>query len=211
MDDPEVASVIIALYVDDGLVFTNCERLLTEVISHLKSKFEITIGDATSYVGLQIERTADRINVHQGHYIRRKAELLGLCEPTSVSTPLHVTSRYCKAGVVGGKQEDKTDKPYRQLIGTLMYAANGTRPDIAYAVCSLSRFNDEPRKSHWEAAKRVMRYLAQTDQRGISYAHRDEGLNIQCYSDADHGGDRDDRRSVSGILVQVNDAPVLES
>lgn len=94
LDDDRVQSVMIALYVDDGLIFTNSKGLLEEVLTHLRSKFEITVCNAISYVGLQIERRNDTIVLHQTSYIKRKAELLGLHEPASVSTPLHVIARY---------------------------------------------------------------------------------------------------------------------
>lgn len=53
-----------------------------------------------------------------------------------------------KEGVLGGIPEPIIEAPYRQMIGALMYAANGSRPDISFAVSSLSRFNEEPRDSH---------------------------------------------------------------
>ena len=84
---------MIALYVDGGLIFTNSNSLLKEVLAHLRSKFEMNVGDASSYVGLQIEQTEDAIIVHQSNYIKRKALLMKLHELTSVTTPLHVTAR----------------------------------------------------------------------------------------------------------------------
>ena len=52
--------------------------------------------------------------------------------------------------------------PYREAIGSLMYAAIATRPDISFAVSTLSQFLENPGESHWEAVKRVFRYLAGT-------------------------------------------------
>ena len=48
---------------------------------------------------------------------------------------------------------------YQQMIGSLQYAAGGTRPDIAYIVGVLARFCHKPTQLHRTAAKRVFRYL----------------------------------------------------
>ena len=50
---------------------------------------------------------------------------------------------------------------YRQLVGSLMYLVN-TRPDLCFAVNTLSQFMVEPRSVHWVAAKHVLRYLSGT-------------------------------------------------
>lgn len=45
---------------------------------------------------------------------------------------------------------------YQRLIGKLMYLACGTRPDIAFAIGQLSKYNADPRKNHLQVAKRVV-------------------------------------------------------
>ena len=50
--------------------------------------------------------------------------------------------------------------PYREAVGSLMYASLGTRPDITYAVSILARFSQNPARTHWEAVKCIFRYLA---------------------------------------------------
>ena len=65
-----------------------------------------------------------------------------------------------------GKLVDPTI--YRQLIGSLMYLVN-TRPDLCFAVNTLSQFMVEPRSVHWTAAKHILRYLAGTVDYGLDY------------------------------------------
>ena len=64
------------------------------------------------------------------------------------------------------KREEQNPKmenrPYRSLVGSLLYVATGTRPDIAFAVCQLSRHLEKPSEEHWNAAIRVLRYLKST-------------------------------------------------
>jgi hypothetical protein len=58
--------------------------------------------------------------------------------------------------------------PYREIIGSLMYAAQGTRPDVAFPVTALSQFLQNPGQTHWEEAKKVVRYLKGTRETGIT-------------------------------------------
>jgi hypothetical protein len=68
------------------------------------------------------------------------------------------------------------ETPYNALIGSLLYLATSTRPDIAHAVSMLSRFISSPRVEHWAASKSVLRYLSETKSLGLLYGDRTEGL-----------------------------------
>ena len=96
---------------------------------------------------------------------------------------------------------------YQSLVGSLMYLSVCTRPDLAYAVGILARFSSKPNRSHWTAAKRVLRYLKGTANHGIAFTKSESG---EClgYSDADWAGDQEDRKSTSGYLFQMAGGPV---
>jgi hypothetical protein len=89
-------------------------------------------------------------------------------------------------------------RPYRQLVGALAWLALGTRPDIAFAVSSLARFGHNPRRVHWEAAKRVLRYLKGT--RGWRLTLGGKVSQVAAFTDADWGSHRDDRHSVRAYI-----------
>ena len=91
--------------------------------------------------------------------------------------------------------------PYREAIGSLMYASVGTRPDISFAVSTLSQFLDNPGQVHWEAVKRVFRYLLGTKNWGLTYGGGKIGL--EGYSDAD-GASQEHRRAISGYAFIMN-------
>jgi hypothetical protein len=78
-----------------------------------------------------------------------------------------------------------------------MYAILGTRPDLTYAVSTVSKYSSNPNKTHWASVKRIFRYLNGTKHLGITYGGTKE-LNLIGYSDSDWGGDLDTRRSTSG-------------
>lgn len=59
--------------------------------------------------------------------------------------------------------------PYREHIGSLLFLALYTRPDILFAATKLSQYNSNPEKQHWQQAKHVLRYLSATRDHGIVY------------------------------------------
>ena len=80
---------------------------------------------------------------------------------------------------------------YANLIGSLMYLAIATRPDIAYAINKLAQFTSVPKPKHWTAVKRIFRYLKSTKNYKLTYGGSDELLNeeLNIYCDADWASD----------------------
>ena len=90
---------------------------------------------------------------------------------------------------------------YRQIIGLLMYLTN-TRPDIFFAMNTLSQFLVEPRRVQLVVAKHVMRYLKGTIDCGLSY-DRDHNFTLSGYTDSDWVGSVVDRKSTSGCCFSL--------
>jgi hypothetical protein len=95
---------------------------------------------------------------------------------------------------------------YSQIIGSLMYLASATRPDIAYAVSKLSRFVSNPGSEHWRALERVMHYLVGTMNYGIHYS-RDPKV-LEGYSDANWISDVDELKATSGYVFTLGGGAV---
>jgi hypothetical protein len=91
-----------------------------------------------------------------------------------------------------------------------MYAMLGTRPDIAYAVSTLSKFNSCPAPEHHAAAKRVLRYLQETKTHGLLYCGQDDSNFPEpiCYTDSDWAGDTESRKSTGGYVFLLCGAAV---
>lgn len=101
------------------------------------------------------------------------------------------------------EESETVSYQYREAIGSLMYLALVTRPDIAYAVGVLSRFMEEPKIIHVNAVKRIMRYVKSTVNFGIYYEGA-QTSNLVGFSDADYAGDCKTRRSTSGNVFVYN-------
>ena len=71
--------------------------------------------------------------------------------------------------------------PYHEAIGSLMYASLGTRPDITYAVQTVSRFSINPGIEHWEAVKRIFKYLKGTKELWLSYGGQRRELQVRLF------------------------------
>ena len=95
--------------------------------------------------------------------------------------------------------------PYHEAVGSLMYTTLRTRPDICYAVQTVSKFNNKPRLAHWEAVKRIFQYLISTKNLWLGYG----GLvkELQEYADAD-GSMGEDHKVVSGYTFIINSGAV---
>jgi hypothetical protein len=161
--------------------------------------FESTRSVPRLFLGIEI--THDKLNhsitLSQGQYIRRILELFNMRDARTVSIPLDPS---LVAQATTDNDEFEHPSLYRAAIGSLMYAALGTRPDIAFAVHSLSQFASNPSKCHWQAVGRIFRYLQGTKDYGIKYDNLGGKATITVigYSDADWGSNAIDRRSISG-------------
>jgi len=82
-----------------------------------------------------------------------------------------------------------------------MYAAMGTRPDIVFATSTVAQFLENPGRDHWEAVKRIFRFLKETKELSLVYGGRKEDL--QCWVDAD-GASQEHRRAISGYVFMVD-------
>jgi hypothetical protein len=97
------------------------------------------------------------------------------------------------------------DTPYHEAVGSLMYAALGTCPDITFAIHALTRYSSKFGPTHWNAIKRVFSYLKGTKELWLTYGNTQTGL--LGYADADRST-TEDRHAVSGYAFIVNGGAV---
>lgn len=196
--------IFLVLYVDDILLASSDLGLLHETKHLLSSHFEMKdLGEASFVLGIEIHRDRSRgfLGLSQRAYIDRVLEKFNMktCAPGDV--PIVVGDKLNKNQCPRNEVERAAMKkyPYASAVGSLMYAQVCTRPDIAYAVSVLSRFQSNPGKEHWQAAKKVMRYLQKTKHVMLTYKRSDR-LEVVGYSDSDFAGCRDDFKSTSGYV-----------
>lgn len=197
---------VLAIHVDDGLIISDSMECIESVLNFLCDKFEIKSMNVDCFLGLQIEqRKNGSIFVHQSTYANRILEKFNMKECNAVATPSDSNKV-----LHGFADSEPTKYPYREAVGSLMYLSVATRPDIMYAVAIVSRFLEKPTIVHVKAVKRIFKYLKNTINYGIFYVSGGESQLIG-YSDADHAGDIETRRSTSGYIFKYNDGGIIWS
>lgn len=195
--------VLVLVYVDDILVASREKKCIVDIYHRLLEDFEIKdLGLAKYCLGFEIDQSEGQIGLFQTGYILGLLKQYGMDQCNSVVTPSEVNVRF------DDTENDflSNDYPYRELIGGLMYLSVGTRPDISNTVSRLAQFTNKPRKCHWIAAKRVLRYLASSANSGLVYTKANE--SIIGYTDADWGGCIIDRRSYTGYAFIFSGAAI---
>lgn len=203
--------VLITVYVDDILIFSKSMECINDVKTDLKGHFDIKdLGEAKKVLGLQLERNLKNgsLTVDQSLYIKEILQRYNMADCKPTNSPLDSYQRLSKEMEPKTEAEAKEmeNKPYREIVGSLMYLTQHTRPDITYAVNLVSRFSQNPGKVHLGAIKRILRYLKGTINVKLHFVKNDE--EICGYSDADWAEDRDDRKSTLGYIFMFQGGAV---
>ena len=167
------------------------------------------LGEANMILGIHIEcdRPAGTISISQCAYLERVLKRFGISDCNSKPTPLPLGIVLSKDQ--GPKSEDEwkfmAGKPYREVLGSIMYAQIGTRPDLSYAVLTLGKYASNPGITHWQALMHVLRYIKATLHYKITYGGNNlNNLEPTGWVDADYGGDIDSQRSYARyIFIQA--------
>jgi hypothetical protein len=194
-------------------VTANHTAHITQFKSQLRRYFEITdLGELNWLLGLKVsrDRVARTITLSQKVYVDTIVERFYLGDAKSAQTPMEPGTQLSIEQSPGTVAEAHAmqDVPYQRAIGSLMYAATSTRPDLAFPVATLSQFMCNPGRPHWEATKRALRYLKGTADFELTLGQTDGGL--EAFVDADWAS-QPHRHSMSGYIVLLNGGPVAWS
>ena len=208
----------IAHWVDDCVIVAS-ENLMDRIKSTLKQTYKMTDdGPATWFLAVRIRHDVNnqRLTLDQGPTVARLLQQYRMEDCKAVSTPCDSSIR-STVGMPPATEEETTfitSKPYRSLVGKLLYLLF-TRPDLSFAVNQLTRHLNDPRKIHWTAAIRVLRYLRGCPDLGISYSANEQTQStalsqgpISGYSDSDWAGELNSRRSTSGFVFMMCGGPI---
>jgi hypothetical protein len=196
--------VVVGVYVD-GLIITGANSRKVDVFkADMQRIFRMSdLGMLSFYLGIEAKQTSEAITLSQGCYARKLLEKVQLEDCNSCVVPIEVKLKLRKEE--NAPCVDQTR--YRSLMGSLRYLVH-TRPDICFVVGFLSRFMDDPRQTHMNVVKHLLRYIAGAWNFGIRYSKQEERGNLLGYSDLDFAGDVKDRRSTSGILFFLGNKPI---
>ncbi len=212
--DDKKGFMVLAVHVDDCTLAAKSLEVIAAFKKELSEHVEVTdLGELHWLLGMEIKRDRDARTLHisQKSYIEGILRRYGMDDHKPLSTPMdpnvHLSTSQCPT--TPADIALMRDVDYRGMLGALMYAALGTRPDIAYAVSTLSRFSTNPGPAHLNAVKRVFRYLAGTKSLWLTYggvSDSDDG-GLKGYADAD-GSMAEDRRAISGYAFIIDGGAV---
>ncbi|CAI7816650.1 unnamed protein product [Closterium sp. NIES-54] len=208
------------VYVDDILIFSPSSDLVKEVMLKLQDKFKCkALGDVSFYLGLHIECDVEKrcMQVHQRKYLEALAANFGQSEG-HVATPFP-SGLKCVKGPEEESVGEEERRRFHSLVGSLMYAAVNTRPDVAFATEQLARVVQCPNEEQVAAGMRVAKYLGQTATVGLQFSaaaqRRQKSadgvepgrLFLTAFSDASYASEPEDTTSVGGFICCVGGGP----
>ena len=163
----------------------------------------------TYFLGIEVKRNTRlrQISLSQLHYIDNILKRFDMepCKP--ISTPLPTTRKLSiedsPKSII--EETEMENIPYRQVIGSIRYLASSRRPDLCFSTGLLSHFMTNPGPKHWQALKRIFRYLKHTKHLCLTFqSMHSESIQpklcgwanpstaLHGWTDADWGGDVDD-------------------
>ena len=191
---------IIEVYVDNLILIAETDAEIREMKQCLSNKFKMKDMRQLKYcLGVNFNQANGCVSLSQKRYLQKLLEKFGLSDANAVATPMDVNVKLVK-----NDSHSKRVNPtlYQSMVGSLLHAARATRPDIAYAVGIVSKFNNEPTEAHLTAVKRIFRYLKGTLNLVLQY--RVTGENLLGYTDANWASDVDCRHSTTGNVFMLS-------
>jgi hypothetical protein len=202
-------------YTDDVFGASTSTEEIERRKSEMGKEWEIKdMGETEYFLGMRVQQdlTLGIIRLTQRPYWEHVVNRFQLEHVPLRNTPLPV-------GIVldsnmspktESEKKQMSDKPYRPILGSVMWGQLATRPDISFSVSLLSRFQANPGIEHWNALMHVVGYIKNTIDYGLTYS-RDGEITPGAFADADYGGCRDTRRSTSGYVFSMAGGPVTWS
>jgi len=188
---------ILLVYVDNIIVMGNNPQNINHITQLLDQRFKLkNLGDLTYFLGFEIARNKDGIDLSQRKYTIDLLTDTGMLDSSLVSTPMNFSTKFHADGELLPNPTS-----YRKLIGKLIYLMNSC-PDITYVVNHLSQYVSSPTKEHYQVVFKILRYLKRTVGQRI-FIDAKSKFYIKAYSDSDWAGCVDTRKSVTGFLVYL--------
>ena len=202
----QTSHVIIALYVDDLLIFSKSKTAIKDVKELLNLEYKMKdLGPAQYVLGIRIRREGKRVFLDQSNYIKNFLRDYQMDNANPVLTPLDGKESLTPATA----DEPRTNQlEYQKRIGSVMYAMVSTRPDLAFAVGKLSQYTHDPATRHRTALDRVLKYLKGTADLALVYDHNRNG-DLISFADAAYGDDVNDRKSTYGHTMLLGNGAVI--
>lgn len=201
--------IIIPVYIDNLTLVCNNLTFLKSIKRKLAAKYKLCdLGEVKYLLGIKIkqDRKHCRLTMNQGKFAQEVLHQFQAEHFKAVSTPLSLD-----IPLVPNPLPDVNKSRvhlHLQIIGSLMYLAITTRPDLSQAVGALSCYNANPSKDHLKQAYHVLQYLVGTQDMNLVYNGASSKIKLTVYSDADWAGNKETHHSTSGSATYIGNCLV---
>jgi hypothetical protein len=208
-DDGEFS--LIALYVDDLIVVGPRDARTDSLKDVLGRKYKVKfMGQISEFLGITFKLDETTLSMSLEKYIDKMLAKFNMTDCKTVENPgipsAKLSRKQCsflaQVPVTEPERESMKKVPYRELIGSLLFACTTLFPEINCAISMLSEFLNNPGKYHWREAKRVLQYLKGVKKRKLVY-RRSKHFKLYGYVDSDWGANLDSRKSRSGYVFKL--------
>jgi hypothetical protein len=180
-------NMMMVVYVDDVGIAAKNKTDVNDLVEKLRAKgFLLTEeGSFSEFLGIKFEKNDSdgSVNMTQKGLIKKIIETAGMEECNPNWTPASTVP----LGIDAEGEVMNESWNYRSIVGMLLYLTTNTRPDLAFCVSQVARFNHAPKMSHATAVKTIIRYLHRTRDKGMIVKPTGK-LELECYVDADFAG-----------------------
>jgi hypothetical protein len=194
--------LMITLHVDDQLIACNDRPMLDQFKTRLNAAFKCTDhGPVKFFLGFNVVRDVEnrRLTISQEHYIESVLDKFNMSTSKPEKTPL--PTNFQPRNATDAEHSEARHHPYPAIVGSVMYAAAVSRPDLSFAANLLARYITKWSSEHYRAAKHLPRYLRGTADLGLTFEVGKDERPLSAMVDADWGGCSETRRSTTGYLT----------
>ena len=214
---------ILCLFVDDFSIVSTRHKTQSrdDFLKKISAIYNTSKSDDNNvYLGIRCRRPKPHtVFLDQELYITDFLHAYGFSAVRPAATPTSGSQLSKSQCPIEQSEKDAMSKhPYRHIIGSLRYLEQCTRPDIAFALNRLSRYQVNPGLPHWNELKHLVRYVAGTRHHGILFGKNsypqhaalqyDLSGPLECFVDSDHAADKDTRRSTTGYVFYSRGGPI---
>jgi hypothetical protein len=212
----ETENAFLIIYVDDILLAATTQKIVDDIAKQISTEFKIGLSDNVNRflnMDINVQRELHRVTISQERYIRDIWAKFGLQVKDSVRSPLlegfrvNITEEEKGAGGAQSSDAYVANFPYQEMLGSLLFLAVCTRPNIAYAVGYLARFSNKFNREACRALERVMQYVYNT--RSEVLALGGTVARLVGFVDSDFAGDMESCKSTTGYIVYLGNGPII--
>jgi len=199
----------LASHINNCTLTGSSHKLMGLFKDEIQARYKITdLGPISWVLGMKVirDRITRTVSLSQESYIDGIITKYNFSNLKPVSIPMDPNIQLsCTHPKSVTDTAHMKNVPYREAVGSLMYLAVATHPDIAFAVSTVAQFSQDPGPEHWEAVKRIYRYLLGTKRLALTFGAGKQGL--EGFTDAD-GASQEHCHVISGYVYILDGGAV---